>query len=250
MKTAGQLQNSDIKDYYDKHVGGLEEGYTHARWFSSEAARFDYEQTRFAIEKALEKQVYDRVVEIGPGDAVWTPLLLPRIQQQLHLVEQSEEMLALAKEKLVNEARVAFELSDFESSNPPQDNNLVFAIRCFEYFANKEAAVRKMASLLTEGGTLILLTKNASLYTGKNVQHQAMHSDQLTAHEITTLLSHNGFKVDAYYPAVLRWKIKYWIPRQLFNGLHWLGVVTRGRFYIPGLFDRAAESIVYIAHKK
>ena len=244
MTSENQLSNKYVREYYDAQVGVLT-SYTDDRWHSSPLREFEYQQTKRALEKALTGADYTNAVEIGPGDGVWTGLIKEHVSGSLHLVEQSQEMLARAKGRFSEVSGISFEHADFLLSDPPRDNDLVIAIRCFEYFEDKEAALIKMKNLLAPGGTLIIVTKNAQLATTTPVQHQTLHSDQLSRNQMTALATRAGFTMRHAYPAVLRWKAAYAPMRLLFNVLHHVGVWSRGALTVPFLTTYATESYVY-----
>lgn len=249
MEKKKQLENTYVRDYYNKSVGAMSEGYTKNRWFSTAVGQFDYIQTKRALDKALQYRKYKSAIEIGPGDAVWTLIIKEQVTGSMHLVEQSDEMLSQAKKKLKDSTGITFERSDFLYSEVKKDIDLVISLRCFEYFENKKASVEKIFDCLAEGGRFILVTKNSRLYTTKSAQTQTVHSDQLSKREVIELLKSAGFTVEYVYPAVMRWKIKYAPMRWIFDSLHKLSVSSDGRFSIPFLESRSTESYTYIATK-
>ena len=244
-----KLENSYVQDYYDAHVGKLDETYEQSRWHASIAGEFDYRQTSRALDRALGTRVYDTAIEIGPGDGVWTKKLETRVSGALHLVEQSQEMLEQAKQRLRDNKDITFEQSDWMGANPPEGVDLIFAIRCFEYFSDKQASLLKMFNALRPGGRLILVTKNADLYTTANVQGRTLHSDQVTKQQMEALLANTGFSVRCVYPATFRWKVKYALMRIFFDTLHRFLILTKGVVPIPILEKYATESYVYVASR-
>ena len=104
---------------------------------------------------------------------------------------------------------ITFEHSDFLTSHPPADNDLIVAIRCFEYFEDKEGALEKMRDLLTRDGRIVIITKNADLVTSSSVQHKTLHSDQVSRRDMQHLAIKAGLVIEKIYPAVIRWKASY-----------------------------------------
>jgi ubiquinone/menaquinone biosynthesis C-methylase UbiE len=249
MEHKDQLSNNYVREYYNKTVKEMEGGYTKARWFSSVVGVFDHTQTKRALEKALGDATYETAIEIGPGDAVWTMLIKDHVSKEMHLIEQSDEMLAQAKKKLQGAQGITFEHSDFLASQKKSDIDLIVASRCFEYFDDKQASAQKIYDCLAPNGKFILITKNSKLFTTKSAQGKLVHSDQLSKKEAVELLQSVGFHIEYVFPAVMRWKIKFAPMRWLFDALHKLSVSTSGRFKIPVLESRATESYVYIAVK-
>jgi ubiquinone/menaquinone biosynthesis C-methylase UbiE len=243
-----KLKNEYVREYYNQHVKEYDT-YTDERWHSSVTGEFDYLQTSRSIEKALDGQEYKKVLEIGPGDGVWTRQIKQHVKGPMYLIEQSDEMLNIAKRRLSGIKDMSFERSDFMESNAPGENDLIIAVRCFEYFTNKNEGLKKMCNLLSVGGKLVIVTKNADLYTTVNVQKRVVHSDQVTKTQMSDLLSQNGFIVNYIFPATLRWKVKYRVMRYIFDALHRVAVWSRGRLFIPVLYKYATESYVYVATK-
>ena len=177
-------------------------------------------------------------------------MIRERVEGELHLVEQSKEMLVKAKERLLTLQDVTFEHSDFLSSNPESGNELVVAVRCFEYFEDKVAALKKMSGLLVEGGRIIVVTKNSKLLTLSSVQHKVLHSDQVSPREMRLLALRAGLIVEHVYPAVFRWKATYAPLRSIFDVLHKLAVWSNGLLVVPILGTYATESYVYVMSVK
>ena len=92
--TASSLPSpSEIAAHYDRLMKDLGGDYIHSRWGDSEIKRRHYNQTKRALATAIsERGNVGRVLEIGCGPAVWTPLFLP-LASSAHLFDISEEML-------------------------------------------------------------------------------------------------------------------------------------------------------------
>lgn len=246
-KSEMELDNTYVKDYYNKQVGALDKTYTDSRWHSSPLQEFEYKQTSRAIDAALSGGSYKTALEIGPGDGVWTKKLRKHVGGNIHLIEQSEEMLNQAKKHLSDVKDITFERSDFMNSITGGGRDLIMAARCFEYFTEKNLAIKKMFDLLNPGGKLIIVTKNSQLVTLSSVQGEMVHSDQMNRRQMRQLLIQNGFIVESVYPAVMRWKIKYAPMRFLFDILHRIAVWSKGCLRIPFIYAYATESFVYVA---
>ncbi len=249
MDKEDKLSNKYVRDYYNKTVGDMSDGYTNTRWFSTSVGKFDYLQTKRALTKALSYRKYDSAVEIGPGDAVWTKIIKERVGNSMHLIEQSDEMLSQAKMKLKDEPGITFERSDFINSEAKKDIDLVISLRCFEYFEDKKASVEKIFNSLRPTGRFILVTKNSKLITSKSSQGKKVHSDQLSRKEVISLLTSAGFEVEHVFPATMRWKIKYAPMRWFFDAMHKISVTSSGRFKLPLIESSATESYTYVAVK-
>jgi len=241
--------NTYVRDYYNKRIGALAGTYADQRWHSSLAGEFDYKQTSRALDKALSSERYKNAVEIGPGDGVWTKKLSENVEGNIHLIEQSSEMLSQARKNIGDIRGVTFENADFMESDPQNGIDLIMAIRCFEYFSDKDAAIKKMFSMLRPGGRMILVTKNAKFITSVSVQRNTIHSDQLNKKDMKKLLVQNGFVLEGVYSATHRWKVKYRVMRHMFDILHRIIVWSKGYVHIPLLYTYATESFVYVASR-
>lgn len=240
------LRNEDIKEYYDRQTGGLGGAYEADRWHASPVKRFEYRQMVRALRAALGERKYERAIEVGPGDAVFTPFIRERVTGPIHLIEQSEAMLASAREKLAAMPSVSFEHSDFETSSPPFPADLIVASRCFEYFEHKDRAMAHFADLLPPGGRLIVITKNPRMLTGRSVRGRAMHGDQVTPSKMRQLARASGLAVERQFPAVVRWKAAWAPMRFAFDLVQRAGILTSGWFYIPFVTPYATESYAYV----
>lgn len=248
MNTIPRLTDNYARDYYDTQVAPLS-SYENQRWHSSVVQEFEYRQTARALAAALAGRPYQDALELGPGDGVWTPMLRARASGRLHLVEQSKEMLVRAQERLAPLPGITYEHSDFSASNPPAGNGLIVAVRCFEYFEDKEGALKKMRDLLSPGGRIIIITKNPQMLTTAPAQGQMLHSDQVSRAQMRSLAAAAGLRVVAVYPAILRWKAVYAPMRAVFDVLHRVAVATQGLLVVPFVNTYAAESYAYVLEK-
>jgi len=238
------LTNANVRDLYDSLLKSVEGSYTDQRWHSSPLDEFEYRQTFRALGKALGKRRYGRILEIGPGDGAWTPLL-SSCADSLHLVEQSGEMLRRAKERMARFPDITCEQSDFIDSRPPSENDLIVAVRCFEYFDDKGAALRRMRDLLAPGGRIIIVTKNSELLVRRRPVQHRLHSGKVSRRQMQMLVRDADLAVDEFYPAVLRLKRSSPVARFLFDAAHRLVVATHGAFPMPFLIRYASESYLF-----
>lgn len=235
------LTNTYVRDYYNAQVGALV-SYTNDRWHSSPVREFEYRQTVRALQKALSGRTFTNAVEIGPGDGVFTPHIRSHVAGRLYLIEQSHEMLVRAKQNLSSMTDIEYEEGDFLTSNPPKDNELVIAVRCFEYFEDKVRALKKMHGLLASNGRLVIITKNSEMVTTKSAQTKQLHSDQVSRKQMQKMAKDASFTLTHTYPAVLRMKATSFPLRIVFDLLHRLSVALR--MELP-FATYATESYVY-----
>ncbi len=243
------MKNTYAKEYYDTYLKELATDYKSARWFSSPEARLDYKETRRTIEKALGSVEGKRVLEVGPGDGVWTDLWV-KAAVSLTLLDQSVEMIARAKERLKDFTHITYENRDFLTYESELPYDLICAIRCFEYFEDKELAMSRFATLLASKGKLIIVTKNPQHAKMRSVQERELHKGQISRSDMIALLDRHGFNVEAVYAATWRFKAKYAFFRGLFNLFHLLHIKTSGAFTVPGATVPLTESYLYVATKR
>ncbi len=242
------MKNSYAKEYYNDFLKKLPTDYKSARWFSKPETRLDYDQTRASLLWALGDNIFDNVLEIGPGDGVWTDLLIPRAKK-LTLLDQSIEMINRAKERLKDVVNISFVNEDFLKYSSQEKYDLVFAIRCFEYFEDKDLALKQLSSLLNPGGKLIIVTKNPRHASMKAVMEKELHKGQVDKGEMQQFLERGGFNKTEILSATWRLKARFALMRVLFRSLHLLHVLTGGFFKVPYLTEPLTESYLYVAQK-
>jgi SAM-dependent methyltransferase len=242
-KKEAPLSNANVRELYDSLLKSFDGSYTDQRWHSSPLDEFEYRQTARALGKALGKRRYGRILEIGPGDGAWTPFL-SRCADSLHLVDQSGEMLRRVKQRMAGFPGITCEQSDFIDSKPPSDNDLIVAVRCFEYFDDKSAALRRMRDLLAPNGRIIIVTKNAELFVRRPTEHP-MHRGKVSRRQMERLVRDAGLAFDELYPAVLRLKRSSRVARFVFDAAHRVVVGTRGAIPVPLLIRYASESYLF-----
>lgn len=248
--TRAPLTNDYVRDYYNEYLEKNAKTYRDARWFSSEPARFDYEQTKRSILAALGNGKFATALEVGPGDGAWTPFFAER-SGSLTLLEQSDQM-KLRVEKLIEEkgmSNVTVVRGSFPKDAPSSTYDLVVSIRAFEYFEDKPLAFRTFASLLTPNGRMVIVTKDPRFITLRGKPQRTLHDGQVTPAEFIQLAHNVGLRVEKHYPATMRWKSNIWLSRVLFHALHKLVVRFKTGMIAPLFAQYASESYIYILDK-
>lgn len=248
-KNTGDLSNTYVKDYYNSSISQLSGGYCEERWFSSEAARLDYKQTEYVIQDYLKNKQFNSALEVGPGDGVWTRYFLPHIKA-LDLVEQSEEMLKRAQKRVGDVNNIKFNNTDFLEYQSAKEYDVLFAIRCLEYFNDKDKFLKKVYSLLKNNGEAAIVTKNSKYVSLRGRTKKLLHSGQLSKREMVDLIKKNNFEVLAIHPATFRWLAKNSFFRFFFLTLHRLVVSIENKFKISLPNSWMSESFIYIFRKK
>jgi ubiquinone/menaquinone biosynthesis C-methylase UbiE len=243
------MSNTYAKEYYNSFLQKLPTDYKSARWFSSPAAKLDFDQTKLVLEKALSSWQSNSALEIGPGDGVWTDLIIPRTKK-LTLLDQSVEMITRAKERLKDIPNITYIVSDFLAYNESASHDLVCAVRCFEYFEDKEKAMSQFSRLLKQGGRLVIVTKNPLHARMKEVQERGLHKGQIEKTQMHELLEKHGFTLESTLSATWRFKAQNGLMRALFRTFHYLHVKSGGAFMIPYLTSPLTESYIYVAKKR
>jgi len=160
--TGTVVPSDKIKDHYNETVKNLKGEYIHYRWGESEIKKRHYKQTELALNHALNKvKRFENVMEIGCGPAVWTPLFSDSATN-ITLVDISEEMLNVARERLSSHNNINYICGDFVNVNLDEKTkyDLIISVRAYEYMSDKPGMVRKCYELLKPGGSLVIVTKN------------------------------------------------------------------------------------------
>ena len=244
-----ELDNRYVKNCYDEFVGEMDGEYSDWRWFSGPEQRFHHAQTERALRRALGRDVFDHALELGPGDGIWSQML---IQQANHLVllDQSKEMLKKAKSRLEGCSNIEFENADFLEWPGEQRFDLLIGVRCFEYFDDKPKAVEKMFELLNPGGRLVLVSKNPrGLAWRTRASSKLLHTTQIPREDMVELLDQAGFKVRAVFPGTYGLRTRYRVMRRVFRTLHKLVLRSRHLRAVPVLSTYPVESWVYVANR-
>ena len=160
MKNMNKKNNmhTNIKKFYD--LDGVDYGYR--RWKMNPSARFDYDSTKRNILNYLRKNHFNSVLEVGCGPGTWTGIL-SKFTDHVTAVDISETMITEAK-KVIKNPNVIFLNTDVVNFETDKKFDLIFSIRAFEYFDNKELFLKKCRKMLNANGTLFIITKTKKSY--------------------------------------------------------------------------------------
>lgn len=246
-----QINAEYVRENYDALLTELsKKDYKNHRWFKNEAAFQQYKQTKETIADIYKVNTYQNVLEIGCGPGTWTEFLSEK-SGNLIAVDISKGMLKQARNN-IKSTNVTFLLGDFleDSILSKYEFDAIFSIRAFEYFSNKEQAIKKANSLLKTGGIICIITKNPK-YLPKFVidflikrnliksssnwlperfknlvrtYSDELHSDWIEADQLKKIMERERFKEVQIYPAVIGlsysgiiWKIFTLIHSKILN---------------------------------
>lgn len=248
-KEKEELTSRYVKDYYNKAIGNLKEDYSYFRWFDSEYSKFEFSQTKRTILKTLDDKKFERVLEIGPGDGIWTKILIGK-SRHLTALDISEEMIKRIKQKLASIPNLDFVCVDFlENKLDSEQYDLIALIRSFEYFPDKEKAIEQMHRLLKRGGFVLIVTKNPYVLVFPKRKKKLLHSDQIDINLLKEKLEEKGFIVEKVFPAIFGRKLSWKLSRMISGFLHQILLSDFG-FLIPPTFKKYfSESFLIFAKK-
>jgi len=150
--------HNNIKKFYD--LDGVDYGYR--RWKMNPSARFDYDSTKRNILNYLREYHFNSVLEVGCGPGTWTRILI-ELTDKITALDISETMIREAK-KTIKDPKVNFYNTDIMKFETNKIFDLIFSVRVFEYFDNKELFLKKCHNMLNANGTLFIITKTKKSY--------------------------------------------------------------------------------------
>ncbi len=242
-------QLSRSRDYFNKTVSSLEQGYFAHRWDATPMRREHYRQTAETLQRQLGRVRFDRLVEVGPGACIWTPLFA-KSARRVVAIDLSWAMLQDGRRRSGD-----WDLSCGDAAALPLRSASVDALcssRAFEYFPDPGAAVAEFKRVLKHGGFILIITKNRD-YAGYRSrrgetrlegQKADVHSGNLSPEELVALFSSHEFQNIRLRPAV--------IGRSRIT-LAWTAIRLLRRFIdpswvqMPGAIAGACESVMLTA---
>jgi ubiquinone/menaquinone biosynthesis C-methylase UbiE len=200
------MSNEKVKAVYNDVVPGkFGDDYEHTRWFKNPIQETGYKLTKGAI----TRHVFDdeslnpvRVLELGPGAATWTKLLVAHFPDAyFDLLDISKEMLTRAQKALGDNNRVRYIESDVLTWGPEGKYDYFFSSRVLEYIDDKQKFCAKIFSVLEPGGRGFLITKmphyERERFLGRRTSE--FHLGQIAPGALCDELRAEGFiDVDAY----------------------------------------------------
>ena len=191
-----------------------EKGSEFYKSLSSEKTKGDYEKCRWdtpmgrAHFETTRRTIVDNAfpishglhsyLEVGPGPGTWTSLFVEtHPDAEFTLTDISEEMLGQARRALANDA-IEYVCTDFmRFERAGKDVDFFFSSRALEYIEDKAGFARKVASLLTSGGTGFVVTKCAhpwrDMLRGRKLPER--HAHQTTPRALSRALRSAGLEI-------------------------------------------------------
>lgn len=199
------LQNTDIARSYNKSITGGKyvNDYEFNRWFIRARNRAEYAMTYSSIKQHVANISFKRCLELGPGPGTWTRLVYrANPAAQFDLVDISEAMKEQFELEMRSLPNVNYHVSDIMQYQTAQTYDLFFSSRAVEYFDDKPAFFKKLATLIAPQGAGVIVTKNP--YHGIRKDTGAAHQGQIPMPEMKRMLEANGFIDVQFYPVVIR----------------------------------------------
>jgi ubiquinone/menaquinone biosynthesis C-methylase UbiE len=211
------MDNQAVREKYNKDiVEKFGSDYEQNRWFKNEFTKSGYDAMFATIQELAASIPFSSCLELGPGHGTWTNVLLENHKSaHFDLVDISSEMLRLAKERFSRKDNISYHESDFLEFSPAKKYDFFFSSRALEYIDDKPAAIKKIISLLAEGGTAFIITKTPKYLRmklmGKKVS--AFHSGQISPRLLKALLMEAGASEVELYPVTFVWP--FWRSAQM-----------------------------------
>lgn len=198
------MNNEEVKTFYNKVIKSEYAGtYEYKRWFATPERKAGFDSTKDTIESILHKYspVYENYLELGPGPGTWSEVFLTyHDKASMDLVDISEEMLRMTRERFKDQTNISCIQSDFLLYQSVKKYNLFFSSRAIEYFMDKVALVKKIDSLLDRKALGIIITKMPHYKRARLFRRVPdFHASQIAPSLLEDLLKKEGFEVLGVY---------------------------------------------------
>ena len=196
-----------MREFYNKKARKIsDKGYEHARWFSSSRKKRQYVFSMKSLLFHLDNVDFKECLEIGCGPGTWTSLLLEKYPgADFTCVDISREMISQLNKKLGKRRNVKSVVSSFLDYDSKEKYDFIFSSRAIEYIPNKSKVIRKINSLMKDGGKGVIITSpphdlivNVKKAMGKKFNKN--HTQRISVEKMRELLRINGFIEIKFYP--------------------------------------------------
>lgn len=238
-----KINNNDVKEYFNKTVGNLENDYQTYRWAKSPVKYYHHLQTKNCYQKVLSSVNVTNALEVGCGPCIWTKLI-SKYSTNVVAIDLSIEMLKQGKNKVSAQLCVAnVDLLPFVSDS----FNLLFTSRAFEYFPDKLNSLLEINRVLTIGGQIYIITKNPEYrgygLSGTSVKKD-LHSGNIAPEDTIRLLKKSGFEIGFISPVIIG-RSKFRMIWALISFILYI-YLPKYKYSLPGWLSPATES--YLIH--
>lgn len=196
-----------MRQFYNRKAGKLFKGkYEYYRWFSTPMKRRQYKFSTISLLHHLKDIKFKNCLEIGCGPGTWTKLLLKKYPHANFIcLDISKEMISQFK-NAIKEKRVKTFVNNFLEQNFKNKKfDFIFSSRAIEYIPNKPEVIKKIYSLLEEGGKGMIITSPPhhiifaiKRALGKRADKE--HTQRIFVKEMKKLLEKAGFINIKFYP--------------------------------------------------
>jgi 2-polyprenyl-3-methyl-5-hydroxy-6-metoxy-1,4-benzoquinol methylase len=139
------MNESDRKDFFDQRAHIWDEISPH-----------DLEVVNMLAD-ALEFEGHEKVLDIGTGTGIMIPYYRQRTSGGITALDMSEKMIEVAMSKYPSEEYdVEYVVSDLYEYDPAKRFDIIVCYSCFPHFTDKVGAIRHLASLLKDGGKMMI----------------------------------------------------------------------------------------------
>lgn len=153
-----QATMTDLITHYDKLIDENNDPYNESRMMQEYMNKWDGD----TFIDALSADKSKNALEIGMGTGRLTGRIAP-LFGSVAGIDISPKTIARAKENLSAHGNITYILGDFMTYDFVARFDIIYSSLTFMHIKDKEAAIEKIASLLSEGGRLVLsIDKNQS----------------------------------------------------------------------------------------
>lgn len=153
-----QATMTDLITHYDRLIDENNDPFNESRMMQEYMNKWDGD----TFIDALSADKSKNALEIGMGTGRLTGRIAP-LFGSVAGIDISPKTIARAKENLSAHSNITYILGDFMTHNFVARFDVIYSSLTFMHIKDKEAAIEKIASLLSEGGRLVLsIDKNQS----------------------------------------------------------------------------------------
>ncbi len=202
--------NQKIKELYENSiVDKYKSDYEFRRWFLTDRLRLDYFMTRTSLCYHLSSAKFSTCLELGPGSGIYTPIVYrANSEAQFDLLDISEEMKKQFSLEVRGRENINYIVDDFLTHEFTRHYDFFYSVRAIEYIEDKKALFQKIYSIMNQGSTGVIVTKNpyyGSAEKGAGTRWQ--HTGKLGVQDMRNILNKTGFTSVAIYPVIVRFPI-------------------------------------------